>query len=196
MRLIMFNSQTFKQRIGFLCASLLLGGCGMQTSQQTSAVNGSAATNASANNSSAWVVAAQKHNNSGIEMRYKTTGAIQKQQQLSVEIEFSGVSADDAAVQMRLEGPLELMSNPVLTNNAEGYQLRLTKNQPNTVTLTLLAKEDGMHYIRMQMSQAGRLSATSIAIPVGKTAAAMPTLGKPTTTPDGEKLIVMPATQK
>ncbi len=158
----------------------------MQTSQQT----------ASTSNPSAWVVASQKHNNSGIEMRYKTEGGLQKQQEIKVQLEFSGVSADDASVQFRLEGPLELINNPALTKNAEGYQLQLAKNQSNALALTLVAKEEGMHYIRMQVMQAGRVSATSIALAVGKQSASMPTLGKPSIAPDGEKLIVMPASQK
>jgi hypothetical protein len=74
-----------------------------------------------------------------------------------------------------------------------GYQLPLSKAQTTSQALNITPQAAGMHYIQLQLSQGGRQSVVSIAVPVGDGPFATPTLGEVQTTPSGEKIIVMPA---
>ncbi len=175
--------------------TLVLSACGMSTPQ------GNAATaqpnNTSpikmANHNNGWVTASQKHNNSGISLRYRIDGQPVTGQAFAVQLEFSGVSAENAQIQFSFDKALAASVPIAMQKISTGYRLPLTKGQVNAQTLMITPSADGMHYIRLEMAQAGRGSASSIAIPVGNGPFATPTLGEVQTTSSGEKIIVMPA---
>lgn len=183
------------QFIPALVAMCALTACGMSAPQaNTSKGNGSPVAQSQFSKFvSEWMTAPQKHNNSGIELRYKLGSQPKTGQPLTVQLEFSGVAADDAQIQMRLDPALAPSATASLQKNADGFRLPLSKSQANAQTITVTPAADGMHYIQLQMTQAGRSSATSIAIQVGDGSVATPTLGEVQTTPSGEKIIVMPA---
>ncbi len=174
-----------------------LAACGMNSSQGNTSHQPTSqmAQSKPMNTDAGWITAPQKHNSSGLSLRYKLMGQPIAGQPLPVQLEFAGVSADDAQIQIRLDSALQSTTTAGLQKNSDGFLLPLSKGKMTAQTLTVTPKSDGMHYIQLQMSQAGRTSAASIAIRVGDTPVATPTLGEVQTTPQGEKIIVMPASK-
>jgi hypothetical protein len=183
------------QMIPAIVATCSLSACGMSSPQSNSPkVSMSPVAQSQPNKFvGGWIIAPQKHNNSGIELRYKLGSQPKAGQPVTVELEFSGVAADDAHIQMRLDPALAPSATAALQKNADGFRLPLSKSQANTQMMTVTPNADGMYFIQMQMTQAGRTSAASIAIQVGDGPVATPTLGEVQTTPSGERIIMMPA---
>jgi hypothetical protein len=166
-----------------------LAACSMDTSKPIS----SSMSKPSSVGSSAWVVAPQKHNNSGIGLRYRIDGQPTEGKPLTVNLEFSGVSGQDAQVQVDPDKALSVQNASKMQKSGDGYRMSLSKGDSSTQTLVLTPDSKGMHYIRIQMSQDGRTSMAGIAIPVGDGPFSTPTIGEVQTTSSGEKIIVMPA---
>lgn len=175
-----------------MCA---LTACGIHSSQDTEPKENVSAMRQSQAGKLAgeWITAPRKHNNSGIELRYKLGGLAKVGQPMTVQLDFFGVVTDDAQVQLRLDPALRPLATDGFQKSGNGFSLFLNKSQANAQTITVTPNAEGMHFIQMQMTQAGRSSAASIAIQVGDGPVATPTLGEVQTTPSGEKIIVMPA---
>jgi hypothetical protein len=173
------------------CAAAVAA-CGLGTQQSTAPAASVASTKQS---STEWTTAQQKHNNSGIEMRYRLMSKPQVGQALEVQMEFSGVTQDDAGVSMRSAKALAMADASVrgMQKIGAGYQMALSKSQNTSQSLTITPNAEGMHYIDLQLAQGGRQSAVSIAVPVGDGPFATPTTGEVQTLPSGEKIIVMPS---
>jgi hypothetical protein len=182
-------------KVSSMAMAMTLAACGMSEPQGHASIAHAApkAQSKSQSANAGWIIAAQKHNHSGISLRYKVSGQAVSGKPLSVELEFSGVSADDAQIQIRLDPALVPSATVGLQKSGDAFRLPLSKGQVSAQGLTITPQADGMHYIQMQMTQSGRTSAASIAIRVGETPVATPTLGEVQTTPSGEKIIVMPA---
>jgi hypothetical protein len=173
-------------------ALVQLTACGANTHQSASAV---ADVSSSKSVSTDWVVARQKHNNAGIDLRYRLIGKPQIGQPLQVELEFSGATQDGASAQIRMDKALNMLavSSGKMSKTAVGLDLPLSKAQTTAQTLSVTPQTEGMHYIYFTLGQAGKQSAVSIAVPVGDGPFATPTTGQLQTLPTGEKIIVMPA---
>jgi hypothetical protein len=142
--------------------------------------------------SNPWITAQQKHNGSGVQLRYRIMGVPQVGQPLDIQIEFTA-SQDDANVSMRIDKALSVQASNSWQKTSLGMDLPLSKSGKNAQTLQVIPSAEGTHFIRMRTSQNGRASMASIAVQVGPLAASQPTLGTLTTTPAGEKMITMPA---
>lgn len=186
------NTMNTNPMLVLSCAALLLAGCGGGLQH-----NASVSPNAVSSKvvSTDWVTASQKHNNSGITMRYRLSGKPVVGQPLQVQLEFSGVAQDDAGMEMRLEKALSVASESVgkMGKTTTGFGMPLAKAQTTAHTLSITPQSEGMHYIYFQLGQGGKQSAVSIAVPVGDGPFATPTTGQVQTLPSGEKIIVMPA---
>ena len=180
-----------------LGVSLILAGCGGPNTQHSShpASTASPSKTQDPAQKGAWVTAAQKHNNSGINVRYLLGGKADVGKTIALQIEFSGVSSDDAVIQMQWDQALTVASNASagLQKTAAGYQMALSKAQSSSQALNITALAPGMHYVQILLSQNGKQSMVAIAVPVGEGPFATPTLGEVQTTPSGEKIVVMPA---
>jgi hypothetical protein len=173
-------------------AAFWLAGCGGGVQQSANASPSAVSSKAM---STDWMIAQQKHNNSGIAMRYRLSGKPAVGQALQVQLEFSGATQDDAGVEMRLEKALAVSAESVgkMGKTSTGFAMPLSKAQTTAHTLSITPQSEGMYYINFQLGQGGRQSAVSIAVPVGDGPFATPTTGQVQTLPSGEKIIVMPA---
>jgi predicted small lipoprotein YifL len=183
------------QIIPALAAMCALTACGMRAPQDTESKDKVSAVGQSQASKfvGEWVTAPRKHNNSGIELRYKLGSLAKVGQPMAVQLDFFGVVTDDAQVQLRLDPALRPVATDGFQKSGNGFMLPLSKSPVNSQVITVTPSTEGMHFIQLQMTQAGRTSATSIAIRVGDGPVATPTLGTVQTMPGGEKIIVMPA---
>jgi predicted small lipoprotein YifL len=171
-----------------------LTACGLSTPQNTTAMSTTPKTSSKVADAS-WITAQQKHNNSGIQLRYRLMGKPQVGQPLEIQLEFFGVTQDDAGMTMRSDKALSMgdASMRSMQKTNAGYQMALAKTQKTQQSLTITPSAQGMHYIDLQLAQGGRQSMVSIAVPVGDGPFATPTTGEVQTLPSGEKIIVMPS---
>lgn len=137
-----------------------------------------------------WTLAASKHNGSGIRLRYSVPAQLQPGQVARVQLQFSGVSADGASVDLRPPQGARL-------TRADGSALgtlALTRDQATTLDVLLTPAGDGMQTLDVFTSQAGRRSAQSVPLKVGTGAAALKASGAVKSTPAGERVISLPST--
>ncbi len=106
---------------------------------------------------------------------------------LPLQLEFrTGRANTTLAIEYRTEGGLALQSasRSRLTTNADGIA---------TDTPTVRALADGAHYLNVFVTRGKRSRAISIPIAVGNALPAPKAASQPTTTPQGESLIILPA---
>lgn len=133
----------------------------------------------------AWVKLAQKHNGSGVQVRYSRPSVLQVGQASTVRLEFSGVSTDaGAAAEIKAHSGVTLSGATSVT---------LQSGRATSVEVQVAATSEGRHYIDVFTTQGGRTSVQSIPLQVGNAKPQLKTTGKPETTPSGEKVISLPS---
>lgn len=126
-----------------------------------------------------------KRGGSGVEVAYRIEGAAQPNVPARITVELSGVSVQQgASVSFSAEQPAWLHSAAAVS---------LKPNQTNTATLELTAPSDGMYYVNVLTTQAGRSSVVQIPVKVGAGAPTLQKHGTVQTTPGGERVISLPA---
>lgn len=143
--------------------------------------------------SSDWITSSQKHNNSGIGMRYRIEGDIAVGRPVTVYLEFSGAKSADAFVSVDPAAGLLANIGEGMQKSGALYQLALPKGETTARSMTFTPTAEGEHFIGFQLSQNGQDSAAGIMLRVGTKNRENASLGKSVTTKGGEKLIVMPA---
>lgn len=125
-----------------------------------------------------------KRGGSGVNVAYRIEGAARPNAPARITVELSGVTAPEgASASFSAEAPVWLHSAAV----------GLKPNQTNTATLELTAPSDGMYYVNVFTTQAGRSSVVQIPVKVGAGAARLEKQGTVQTTPGGERVISLPA---
>ena len=148
---------------------------------------------AKAKASSHWTrAAAGKHNGSGIRVSYIVPAGMQPGQSARVQLQFSGVTADDAKVEWR--GPAGSSISSAQLGAAT--TMALPAGQVTTISLDVTAAADGMAYLDVFTSQGGRGSAQSLPLKVGSGKVALKREGTMQTAPSGEKVLSLPSTPK
>jgi hypothetical protein len=136
-----------------------------------------------------WVQAAAKHGGSGVNLRYSVAESLQPNQAGSLQLQFGGITDDDARVELRAPTGVTLTdaSGAALTSAA------LPRGQITTLSLNVNAAADGMQFIDVFTTQGGRSSAQSVPLKVGKGELALKKSGDLRIEPNGERVISMPA---
>lgn len=182
-----------------LAAQADTGAAGKPSAPAASAAKASGAktTIASTNPSTAksrplgpWVQAPSKHSGSGIRLRYRTPDAVQPGEAITLELQFSGVTAPDAQVELR--GPEG--SSLSAADGSALSRVALPVGQTTTVAVRLVPTGDGLQTLDVFTSQAERSSVQSVPVKVGSGRKQLKTQGKLETTPSGEKVISLPST--
>jgi hypothetical protein len=140
-----------------------------------------------------WIQSAQKHNNSGLSMRYRLEGELVAGQAVTVIFEFSGAKTLDAQFDIVAPKTLAAATGAGLQKTAQGYGAALKINAVESQSITFTPTEDGEHFINVFLTQNGQTSATGVMLRVGQNTMPPETTGQRVTTPSGEKLIVTPA---
>lgn len=140
-----------------------------------------------------WVQSPQKHNNSGISMRYLIEGELAVGRPVTIKFEFAGANAQDAQVSVNPAKTLTMNASAGLQKSGAAYQLALKPNQVSSQSITVTPTSEGEHFISMQLAQNGQATAAGVMLRVGQRSQPYDTPGERITTEQGEKLIVMPA---
>ena len=126
-----------------------------------------------------------KRGGSGVEVAYRIEGAAQPNVPARITVELRGVTVQQgASVSFSAEQPAWLHSATAAS---------LKPNQTNTATVELTAPSDGMYYVNVLTTQAGRSSVVQIPVKVGAGAPTLEKHGTVETTPGGEQVISLPA---
>lgn len=161
--------------------ALLLVGCTAQASADSMA----ASMKLPAAASPALVAAPAKHNGSGVRLRYGVPAGIAAGQASTLRLALSNVTAADGArVEVRAAGGGELLTS-----------FSLQRGEQREFDVALPALPDGLHYLDVITTQAGRSSVQSVPVKVGSGRPALKTEGQAQTMPDGERVISLPASQ-
>jgi hypothetical protein len=140
-----------------------------------------------------WVTSQQKHNNSGINMRYLVDGELAVGKPVSVSLEFSGATAADATVLMRPAARLTVRPAEGMQKSGDAYQLALAPNTITARTVSFTPTAEGEFFIGFELNQNGQGSVVGIMLRVGTAGQQKASPGNIVTTETGEKLIVMPS---
>jgi hypothetical protein len=185
------HNSTCRKSFIILSSSVLLMACNSDSSTTQKSV--SVISDKPVLADSAWVQSAQKHNNSGLAMRYKLNGELAIGQPVTITFEFSGAKFSDAQVSILTPKALAAQASTGLQKTSMGYHTDLKLGEVNAHSITFTPNSDGEHFISVQLSQNGQTSAAGVMLRVGQKNTAAQTIGERVTTENGEKLIVMPA---
>lgn len=139
------------------------------------------------NTKTSWVTAARKQNGSGVMLRYSVPTVLNAGQTATVQIRFSNVTKNDASV--KVTPPASV----TMTGDASVMTGKALPLGSTTLTLQVTPSADGLEYLNVFTTQGGRSSAQSIPLQVGSAKAELKNKNKVETTPEGEKVISMPA---
>ena len=102
---------------------------------------------------------------------------------VTVRLRFAGISAEDGAT-VEVRDP---------ATKATLLSTRLARGEQKTVELPYTGRSDGMQYLDITTTQAGRTSVQSVALPVGSGQIKLKPEGQRRTTASGETVISLPA---
>ncbi|MBI5716762.1 MAG: hypothetical protein HZC37_03650 [Burkholderiales bacterium] len=102
---------------------------------------------------------------------------------VTVRLRFSGVTAADGAT-VEVRDP---------TTRATLLSTRLARGEQKTIDLPYTGRTDGMQFIDVATTQAGRSSVQSVPLPVGSGQLKLKSEGQRQTTTGGEAVISLPA---
>jgi hypothetical protein len=140
-----------------------------------------------------WITPRQKHSNSGIAMRYRMEGELKVGQPVTLHFEFAGARTQDARVSMSMPKALAVGAGAGMQKTGDSYMKPLVVADMSAQSITVTPMSEGAHFINIQLAQGGNSSAAGVMLRVGEAGQKMETIGEAVTTPEGEKLIVMPA---
>jgi hypothetical protein len=131
----------------------------------------------------------QKANGSGVKLSATTPKNIAIGQATLVTLNFDAPNSDGAVAKVRVPAG-------VTVTRADGSALgdiALTRGQATKVDLLVNAQNDGMQFLDVTTTQAGRSSIQSVPLKVGSGTLVMKSNGNVITTPSGERIVSMPA---
>lgn len=140
-----------------------------------------------------WIQAAQKHNHSGLSMRFRLEGSLAVGQPVTIFFEFAGARASDARVSMTPAKALSLGSLGSFQKQGDALQQSLKVGEVTSQSITVTPSSEGAHFIGFQLTQNGQTSSTGIMLRIGQAGQSVESIGEVVTTDSGEKLILMPA---
>jgi hypothetical protein len=176
--------------VGLIGVAAALTGCDWGRPLVAGAEN---AVSAKSSKGSAWVQSPQKHNNSGLAMRYQVQGGLAVGQPVTVVLEFSGALGNDAHAIVNPAKTLIVGNIGGMQKNGDSYRVALGTVDVSTQAFTVTPTSEDAHFISIQLNQNGQSSAAGIMLRMGQKRAKNEAPGPVVTGANGEKLIVMPA---
>ncbi len=168
----------------FLASSACLAHDATSASDQTHAKK-------SAQQHKSWIRLVQKHNGSGVKLRYRFLDEPRSGQILRIELEIA--AQENALVSLRQDSSLVMNMDNAWEKTRTGADLRLAKSGKTRHIVSVMPKAEGLYFVDVTTSQGDKTSVASIAVKVGDAPVATPTIGEKIVTPTGEKIISMPA---
>jgi hypothetical protein len=142
---------------------------------------------------SPWIVAKQKHNASGVMLRYRDGGTVKSGQTATVSLVLAGITAADGAqVVIRASDPAMVVMRD---GNPLDARIDLPAGGQHRIDLTIANAPDGLHYVNVFTTQRGRTSVAGVPVKVGDGQSRQKPEGRLETTPSGERIIVLPSTK-
>lgn len=175
-------------------AIVVMAGASTPARADSSQPKATSATVRSAPAPGAWVTARQKHNASGLLLRYQTPAAVKAGQRSTVVLTVAGVTAAEGA-QVEVKGSDPSMTI-LMSSNPVNSPIMLTGGEMRRIDLQVVNAPEGLHYVNVLLTQNGRSNAVAIPIKVGHGQMTQKPHGEAQTTPAGEKIIVLPSTPK
>ena len=125
-----------------------------------------------------------KKSGSGVRVAYRIDGEPQPGVPATMTVEFRGINAPAGAIaSFGTEEPA------VLTGPST---LKLKPGPPQSATVALTAAQDGIYFVNVTTTQAGRSSVVSIPVKVGAGGRRLERPGTVEITPSGERVISLP----
>lgn len=175
------RSASHRQLLG-LAAALCLAGLG-HASASASDRTAAGATPGAGKPTPAWQSVSGKHTGSGVVLRYAVPDKMAVGEAVTVRLQFSGVTAPDGAtVEVR-----DRAARAVLLTQP------LAAGEERTVEIPYTGRTDGMQFIDVTTTQAGRVSVVSVPLRVGTGELKLKPEGQRRTTTGGEAVISLPA---
>jgi hypothetical protein len=135
-----------------------------------------------------WITTPSKKGGSGVVVRYKIDGTPTIGKALPVTLSLSGINSESGATIA-----LEAKDAGLNMDKQRSTPQKLASYQATAMSLSVTPQSEGTFYITVTTEQEGRSSVTMIPIRVGHGKIAMKSSGQLTITPEGEKIISMPA---
>ncbi|KIQ16292.1 hypothetical protein RT97_30985 [Variovorax paradoxus] len=133
----------------------------------------------------ATTLAPRKSNDSGVSVNYSIDATSQLQRVTPVVLQFEGVTdAKGAAVRLSTDPGLSIQGHRTLA---------LPAGKKTTATVLLVSESKGLSYLHVFVTQGSGVSAISVPIQTGSTAAALKPSGEFKRNARGDKIISMPA---
>ncbi len=139
---------------------------------------------------SAWVSAPQKHNGSGLSLRYLVPKSLPVGAAAPVKVELSaarGAAATTVFIDVPDGVTVRLNGQPLAGSFA------LLPGERRVLTLDVTGREDGLRSLMVRTERDGLGSVQGVALPFGSGAVALKPHGEVRTQPSGEKVISLPA---
>lgn len=131
----------------------------------------------------AWQAVSGKHTGSGVVLRYAAPEKMAVGEAVTVRLQLSGVTAPDGAT-------VEVRDRAA---RATLITLSLARGEERTVDLPYTGRADGMQFIDVSTTQAGRMTVVSVPLRVGTGELKLKPEGQRRTTAGGEAVISLPA---
>jgi hypothetical protein len=126
-----------------------------------------------------------KKGGSGVSVRWRMGAAPKVGEPVALTIELGGLRSPEGA-------RFEVKGENVNLARATGMQaLKAGPPQQQQVSFTPMA--EGVYFINVFTEQAGRVSAVSLPVQVGKAGVKLEKPGQTTTLPSGERAVIMPS---
>lgn len=129
--------------------------------------------------------APRKSNGSGVSVTYSIGATPQLQRVTPVVLQFDGVThANGAAVRLSTDPGLSIQGHRTLA---------LPAGKKTAATVFLVSESEGLSYLHVFVTQGNGMSAISVPVQTGNTAAVMKPSGELKRNARGDKIISMPA---
>jgi hypothetical protein len=142
----------------------------------------------------AWITPRQKHNASGLRLRYQRPADVKAGQAARLVLTVAGVrSAEGAQVEIQGSDPAMVI---LMNGNPVNAPITLAGGEQRRMDLEVANAPEGLHHVNVFLTQNGRSNVVAIALKVGHGQSQQKPQGQVQTTPSGEKVIVLPAQTK
>jgi hypothetical protein len=140
---------------------------------------------------SPWIMAKQKHNASGVTLRYLEGGTVKNGQPATVSLVLAGITAAEGAqIEIKTSDPAMVVLH---NGNPVNAPIDLPAGGQQRMDLTVVNAPEGMNYVNVFITQRGRTSVAGVPVKVGHGQSQRKPEGRLETTPSGERIIVLPS---
>jgi hypothetical protein len=144
-----------------------------------------ASSHASAQKPGTWLQAPMKKGGSGVSVRWHMAATPKVGEPVTLTIELGGLRSPEGA-------RVEVKGENINLARVTGMQA-LKAGPPQQQQVSFTPTAEGVYFISVFTEQAGRVSAVSLPVQVGKAGVKLEKPGQTTTLPNGERAVIMPS---